>query len=372
MKEINIAKTLISKRKEKGVTQDELAEFIGVSRASVSKWETGHSYPDIVFLPQLATFFNITMDELMGYEPQMTDKDIRKLFTELVEEFGAKPFAEVKNRIDEIAKKYFSCFPLLFQLGVLFTNYGMAFAIDEEVKNTTLTEAKKLFIRVKNESGNTGLRQIALYYEATCEMMLKNPVAIIDLLKDVSPAPPKEELLAQAYLMTGKIKEAKTALQKLIYNNIMWVLYALPIYLTANANEPEQFGLIYERSLSLIKNFNLKELAPTFIMPIFFNAAQAYASLGETEKALNALERYTEIATGGIYPLKLFKNDDFFNLIDESVQKGTFGITSLPRDEKSIKQGMADEVIGNPEFAALSKEPRFKSLVEKLKQNIVN
>jgi transcriptional regulator with XRE-family HTH domain len=43
MKEINIAKTLVSKRREKGITQDELAEYIGVSKASVSKWETGGS-----------------------------------------------------------------------------------------------------------------------------------------------------------------------------------------------------------------------------------------------------------------------------------------------------------------------------------------
>jgi transcriptional regulator with XRE-family HTH domain len=43
MKEINIAKTIVSKRREKGITQDELAEYIGVSKASVSKWETGGS-----------------------------------------------------------------------------------------------------------------------------------------------------------------------------------------------------------------------------------------------------------------------------------------------------------------------------------------
>lgn len=52
-------------RKEKGITQDELANYIGVSKASVSKWETGQSYPDIAFLPQLAAYFNISVDELI-------------------------------------------------------------------------------------------------------------------------------------------------------------------------------------------------------------------------------------------------------------------------------------------------------------------
>lgn len=43
MNELNIAKTLLRKRKEKGITQDELANYIGVSKAAVSKWETGQS-----------------------------------------------------------------------------------------------------------------------------------------------------------------------------------------------------------------------------------------------------------------------------------------------------------------------------------------
>jgi transcriptional regulator with XRE-family HTH domain len=49
MKEINIAKAIVSKRKEKGITQDELAAYIGVSKASVSKWETGKAIPTSPF-----------------------------------------------------------------------------------------------------------------------------------------------------------------------------------------------------------------------------------------------------------------------------------------------------------------------------------
>ena len=51
MKEINIAQVIINKRREKGITQGELASYIGVSKASVSKWETRQSYPDVTFLP---------------------------------------------------------------------------------------------------------------------------------------------------------------------------------------------------------------------------------------------------------------------------------------------------------------------------------
>ena len=56
-------------RKAKGITQEELAQFMGVSKAAVSKWETGQSYPDITYLPQLAAYFNISVDELC-HEPR--------------------------------------------------------------------------------------------------------------------------------------------------------------------------------------------------------------------------------------------------------------------------------------------------------------
>ena len=76
--EINIGKKINLKRKEKGMTQEELANYMGVSKAAISKWESGQSYPDITLLPILATFFNVSIDELIGYEPQMTEEDIRE------------------------------------------------------------------------------------------------------------------------------------------------------------------------------------------------------------------------------------------------------------------------------------------------------
>ena len=59
MKDINLGKVLVEQRRRMGITQDELASYLGVSKAAVSKWETGATYPDITLLPQLAAFFNI-------------------------------------------------------------------------------------------------------------------------------------------------------------------------------------------------------------------------------------------------------------------------------------------------------------------------
>jgi transcriptional regulator with XRE-family HTH domain len=59
-------------RKKKGLTQEELAEFLFVSRTAVSKWESGRGYPNIDSLKAIARFFSVTVDELLSSEEVLT------------------------------------------------------------------------------------------------------------------------------------------------------------------------------------------------------------------------------------------------------------------------------------------------------------
>lgn len=65
-------------RKEKELTQEELAEFLGVSFQAVSKWERGESYPDITMLPEVATFFKVSVDDLLGVNKAENEEEIIK------------------------------------------------------------------------------------------------------------------------------------------------------------------------------------------------------------------------------------------------------------------------------------------------------
>lgn len=53
-------------RKKRGITQEELANTLGVTNQAVSKWESGKCAPDIQLLPDIAEYFNISIDELFG------------------------------------------------------------------------------------------------------------------------------------------------------------------------------------------------------------------------------------------------------------------------------------------------------------------
>ena len=63
---IIISKNLKELRKKKNNTQEDLAEFLTVSITAVSKWERGECYPDIEFLPKIAAYYNVSVDDLLG------------------------------------------------------------------------------------------------------------------------------------------------------------------------------------------------------------------------------------------------------------------------------------------------------------------
>lgn len=63
---MNIGNVILSLRKRKGITQEELAAELGVTAAAVSKWENGYTLPDILMLVALADYFEVTTDELLG------------------------------------------------------------------------------------------------------------------------------------------------------------------------------------------------------------------------------------------------------------------------------------------------------------------
>lgn len=67
-------------RKQKGLTQEELASALYVSRTAISKWESGRGYPGIESLKEIAKFFSVTIDELLSCDEMLTiaEEDSKK------------------------------------------------------------------------------------------------------------------------------------------------------------------------------------------------------------------------------------------------------------------------------------------------------
>ena len=63
---MKLGKNIYDLRKQKNITQEDLAAELGVTAAAVSKWENGYTLPDILMLCALADYFQVTTDELLG------------------------------------------------------------------------------------------------------------------------------------------------------------------------------------------------------------------------------------------------------------------------------------------------------------------
>ena len=74
--EINLKDTLKSLRHKKNVTQEALAEYLGITQQSVGKWERGEGFPDITLLPKIALYFNISIDDLLNVGQARIDEEI--------------------------------------------------------------------------------------------------------------------------------------------------------------------------------------------------------------------------------------------------------------------------------------------------------
>ncbi len=69
---MNIGKTIRELRQNRGITQEDFSEALRVSVQTVSRWENGVNAPDLSMLPQLAVYFGVTTDYLLGLERNNT------------------------------------------------------------------------------------------------------------------------------------------------------------------------------------------------------------------------------------------------------------------------------------------------------------
>ena len=102
--ELMIADKIKKYRKEQNMTQDALAQALGVSPQSVSKWECGDGYPDITLLPSIANFFEVTVDELIGNDVISAKEDVQKNYFNTVSSLS-------KDEQLQLALKYHKKYP---------------------------------------------------------------------------------------------------------------------------------------------------------------------------------------------------------------------------------------------------------------------
>ena len=103
---IEIANRLVELRKKNGLSQEELADKLGLSRQAVSKWERAESSPDTDNLICLAKLYNVSLDDLL-----QTSQDVEEIKEEVREKESEKEESSLRELKDKLEEKRFANLP---------------------------------------------------------------------------------------------------------------------------------------------------------------------------------------------------------------------------------------------------------------------
>lgn len=114
------------------LTQEQLAEAMGVTTGAVSKWENGLANPDIGIIAELADFFEISVDVLLGYD--WKKKSMGQMAERIKSLNEQKKFEEAISEAQKALKKYPNNFDIIYNSGDMYANVGIEHEDAEKVR----------------------------------------------------------------------------------------------------------------------------------------------------------------------------------------------------------------------------------------------
>ena len=115
--ETRIAENIRAYRKQRGLTQEQLAEVLGVSVGAVYKWESRSSLPELRLIMEMADFFDVSVDALLGY--RMKDNQLNATVERLWKASGSRDYGAV-SEAEKAVRKYPHSFDAVYAAAFLY------------------------------------------------------------------------------------------------------------------------------------------------------------------------------------------------------------------------------------------------------------
>lgn len=169
--EINLAENIRTFRKQHSLTQEQLAEVLGVTVGAVYKWEAKLSVPDLRLIMEMSDFFDTSVDVLLGYEMKdnrqmATVLRLKKYLHEREDDGGnaGKSMGRISTGIAEAEKalkKYPNCFEVVYTCAFIYQVFGL-----EQADREKLRRALELFGRARlllNQNQDPAVSELTIY-----------------------------------------------------------------------------------------------------------------------------------------------------------------------------------------------------------------
>ena len=247
-------------RKKAGLTQEQVANHLGVSTPAVNKWERSNTYPDISLLPSLARLLKIDMNELFLFHEQLTDQEIGEFVNE-VSEMALENFADAFIKAKKKIKEYPHCDLLLSDVNKE-SNEKYDTAIIEWLEQTSHSQDFK----VKTSSiAMLATKYIQMErYDDAKNLLDQIPDNLIDTtIMKVNILSKQEGKDVAAYFLEGKLINTIIHIQSYLYKLIE--LEAA----TENQDKADEIVEITDHMVLLFGLWNYGKVVPHLLMAIY-------------------------------------------------------------------------------------------------------
>lgn len=351
--EMKIGTKLAKLRREKGLTQNQLAKMLGISAPAVSKWENDSSYPDITLLCPLARALDTNVDTLLQFEETLSKEDIEEKLNTLLENVMQEGYEAGEQMLSELLHKYPNSCALKFNAAIVFDTFRILFPTADAALQKKWTDSKKELLTELRSSGTSAYQQQAALNLAFMAINEDDLNRGEQLLKEL-PEHSTDATLAwfRLYTKRNEPEEALKLVQKRLYTLVQQAELCLSSMMSQEVVSDNGHALkICEVYKAVDQLFGLGGMYEGMFLDI-------YLRMERYDDAAGCFVRYVDRITG---ELTLPKRELFYPGLD--IKERSPATTKELR--KMLLTGIEDEA-----FKPLLAYPECIAAIERLKAGI--
>ncbi len=254
---MNLKETIRFYRKQKNMTQEEMASALGISTPAVNKWESGITCPDISLLAPLARLLDISLDTLLSFERELSNAEIEKLAKEADARLKTQTFDEAWDWMLQKAHMYPNCDLLILQLAILANGFCL---MHEETRKIEVENQIQQWLTHLLQSQDETVRfhaATALYHRFLNDEQYHQAEDILQFFSTQNPL--RKQYQALLYEKTGNINQALRLYEELLFQEfqVISTVFASLNSIAIAENDFQKSQYLTDKLIQLAKLFEM-------------------------------------------------------------------------------------------------------------------